>query len=62
MLKADPDPIRQRDVAAYIADVSSQLAVMARDVGLTLTESALNLAQQSAEEVLQRNAAPEDAA
>jgi hypothetical protein len=58
----DCDPIRAREVAAYIADVSGQLAVMARDVGLSVTESALETARRSAEEELQRKPAPEDAA
>lgn len=58
----DDDPIRARDVAAYIADVTGQLAVMARDVGLSVTESALELARRTAEDAVQRNPAPEDAA
>jgi len=58
----DEDDISPRDVAAYVRDVAGQLAIMARDMGLRELAAPLDQACRAAAEVLQGNAAPDDAA
>ena len=62
MAPAGLDDISPRDVAAYVRDVAEQLASMAREMGLEAVAAPLEQAQQAAAEVVQANAAPEDAA
>ena len=58
----DSDPLSDRDIAEYCRDVAAQLATMARDAGLITTASAFELAYNAANDVLQRNADPDEAA
>jgi|GEM_PF-3295141 len=56
------EDINEADVAAYIREVAEQLANMARMMGLEAIAQPLEQAHRAACEVLQANAAPEDAA
>ncbi|MBC7770352.1 MAG: hypothetical protein H7124_16340 [Phycisphaerales bacterium] len=65
MPKQDPvgwDDINAEDVAAYVRDVSEQLANMARQMGLDAIAQPLEQAHLAARQLLQEKAAPEDAA
>jgi len=65
MSQQDPggwDEIDAEDVAAYVRDVSEQLANMARLMGLDAVAQHLEQAHRAAARSLQENAAPEDAA
>lgn len=66
-LMADDDSggwedINASDVAAYVRDVTGQLANMARMMGLHAVARPLEQAHAAACDVLQPNAAPDDAA
>ena len=54
--------IDAEDVAAYVRDVSEQLAEMARTMGLETVAQHLEQAHRAAVTSLQENAAPDDAA
>jgi hypothetical protein len=56
------DDINAGDAAAYVRDVSEQLANMARMMGLEAVAAPLEQAHRAACDVLQEKAAPDDAA
>ena len=56
------DEMNAADVAAYVRDVSEQLAHMARHMGLKTVALPLVQAHHAAIAVLHENAAPDDAA
>ncbi len=56
------DDISPRDVAAYVRDVTEQLASMARGMGLHAIAAPLDEARRAAMRALQEKAAPDDAA
>jgi hypothetical protein len=58
----DEDDISPQDVAAYVRDVAGQLAVMAREMGLDGVAAPLDEARRAAADIVQGNAAPDDAA
>jgi hypothetical protein len=56
------EDISPRDVAAYVRDVTEQLASMAREMGLYAIAGPLDDARRAAMRTLQEKAAPDDAA
>jgi hypothetical protein len=56
------DDISPRDVAAYVRDVTEQLASMARGMRLHAIAAPLDEARRAAMRALQEKAAPDDAA
>lgn len=55
-------PANPEEVADYIREMATELALLARRAGLGRVAVALELARMAAREALQENAAEEDAA
>lgn len=56
------EPLPARDIAEYCRDVAGQLAVLAAEAGLAAVAAAFETARAAANEAVQRNADPGDAA